>query len=308
MSKDLREDIFEQIKKSGYIMEQEVAELLQSLGYDIYTNYPYEDLDTQKSREIDVIASKRVDVNLEHKMSIQISLICECKNNSGALAFIGKQKQQKDTEFVFNDYQLPGMSCALQNEDGTWVHNGKDMLQHLKLYDKHYYAKQPYKSSTFAAFSGNDKKVVLDADRSESVFQKHVLTPIKALVDLKNKNLPLDTEYQKVARFYFPIVILNGDIFYLDYKAKSKDDLTQVQDLSMIHNLVINSQNKCFKIDFVQKKHLQSFIEDKIEPYARYISRVIMKYPFCFVNPQVERHDFYDLEMYAKVRSPLYPK
>ncbi|HZQ90365.1 MAG TPA: hypothetical protein VFA60_01075 [Terriglobales bacterium] len=50
------EDIVAAIKASGYLIEQEVATILEKLGFHVQTNRAYQDVEESKSREIDVWA------------------------------------------------------------------------------------------------------------------------------------------------------------------------------------------------------------------------------------------------------------
>lgn len=50
------DEILAALKKSGYLMEQEVATQLETLGFHVNTNWAFEDNDEKKSREIDVRA------------------------------------------------------------------------------------------------------------------------------------------------------------------------------------------------------------------------------------------------------------
>ena len=70
------EAIVAALKKSGYLMEQEVATQLENLGFNVWTNWAFEDSDEGKSREMDIRAIKRVAHN-EEKTSLSV-----CRNSS----------------------------------------------------------------------------------------------------------------------------------------------------------------------------------------------------------------------------------
>jgi hypothetical protein len=73
------DEILQAIYKSGYLMEHEIADMLERHSYHVVTNSAFKDIETEKSREIDVLGIKRILHDDEHKIDIFINLICECK-------------------------------------------------------------------------------------------------------------------------------------------------------------------------------------------------------------------------------------
>src|SRR4051812_4464350 len=101
-----REDIIAALKQSGYLMEQEVATKLESLGFHVQTNRAFQDSEEGKSREIDVSAVKRIAHNEDRKLSAFIEIIAECKNGDNPIVLIERPKNKADDrhkplEFVF---------------------------------------------------------------------------------------------------------------------------------------------------------------------------------------------------------------
>ncbi len=90
------EEIMSAIEDSGYLMEQKAATQVEQLGYYVRTNVAFEDSEEGKSREIDVLAVKRVARNEDAKLSAFVELIVECKNNSNPFVFIARPKNEVD--------------------------------------------------------------------------------------------------------------------------------------------------------------------------------------------------------------------
>jgi hypothetical protein len=51
-------DILRVLKSSGYPLEQEIASILEKMGWKFTLNYAFTDVETNKSREIDVLADR----------------------------------------------------------------------------------------------------------------------------------------------------------------------------------------------------------------------------------------------------------
>ena len=89
-------DILNALKFSGYLMEQEIASKLETLGFHVFTNWAFKDQDEGKSRELDVRAIKRVAHNEEGGLSAFIELLVECKNSVNPLVFIVRRQRPWD--------------------------------------------------------------------------------------------------------------------------------------------------------------------------------------------------------------------
>lgn len=90
------DEIMAAIHESGYLMEQEVATQLERCGLHVRTNVAFEDPDEAKSREIDVVAVKRVAFNEQAKLAAYVELLVECKNSANPFVFIARPKNGAD--------------------------------------------------------------------------------------------------------------------------------------------------------------------------------------------------------------------
>ena len=88
------DEILKAVENSGYLMEQEVATILEELNFNVKTNSPFEDEEEGKSREIDILAPKELYKDDENKLTIYCVLICECKNNKNPFVFIKRKKKK----------------------------------------------------------------------------------------------------------------------------------------------------------------------------------------------------------------------
>jgi len=70
------------LDKQGYPFEMRVAKAFEKSGFYIEVSKYYKDLDENKHREIDVVATNSVMVNENHRVMLNIIFTCECKNSS----------------------------------------------------------------------------------------------------------------------------------------------------------------------------------------------------------------------------------
>src|SRR3954449_9449103 len=77
-----REEILAAIRASGYLLEQEVAQRLEGIGFHSTTNRAWEDPDVGQSRELDIWARRLIPITGYPEAAVQLELLCECKNNS----------------------------------------------------------------------------------------------------------------------------------------------------------------------------------------------------------------------------------
>ena len=84
-------EILSAVEGSGYLMEQDVATELESLSFYVHTGWAFKDCDEGKSRELDVHAFRRV-AGSTGKLTVDVVLLCECKNNRNPFVFISRRK------------------------------------------------------------------------------------------------------------------------------------------------------------------------------------------------------------------------
>ena len=84
-------EIVSALQASGYLVEQEVAAVFESLGFSVRTSSAYEDQESGQSvsREIDVLATnEQCCWNEQDALQVMAEFICECKNNRDPLVFL----------------------------------------------------------------------------------------------------------------------------------------------------------------------------------------------------------------------------
>jgi hypothetical protein len=97
------DEMTEALGRSGYLIESRLETVLKDAGYQVESNSAYHDSETNKSREVDLIAFRSLDPQLrgDRYDSFTGLITIECVNNPQPLAFITKEPRDRlyDDEF-----------------------------------------------------------------------------------------------------------------------------------------------------------------------------------------------------------------
>lgn len=77
--------------RSGYLIEYRTEALLRKRGWFVEANSPYQDTETQKSRELDIYALFYRRMGTDTKDRLFSSVLIECVNNPQPIAFFTKK-------------------------------------------------------------------------------------------------------------------------------------------------------------------------------------------------------------------------
>jgi hypothetical protein len=278
-----KEQIIKAVNDSGYLMEQEVALTLESLGFQfVQSNYAFKDSDTNESREVDVYATKYYFDCIHHGFLINVSLICECKNYSAPLVFFGRQKNLGDIfstceQFVFTE-RGKGFTNNIHTSFISWI-----------IFNKFHYYQQNYKATQFALMTTKNGRGwrLGHEDLYDGIFFpliKSLLYVRKAEIDnFSNfkKMTGLPDNLLKTISIYIPVVIVNGSMYYVDAQSNPIDPL-KMSHITFIRGVKDKTINGVYLIDFVTKDHLIDFIQNKVEPLILSLKDMIDKNPAEF--------------------------
>jgi len=74
-------EIISAVEDSGYLLEQQVANVFESLGYHVEPNFSFPDPEQELSREIDVRAFRREFYDAQRNEAVWVEFLVECKNS-----------------------------------------------------------------------------------------------------------------------------------------------------------------------------------------------------------------------------------
>lgn len=294
MSGPTNQEIMDAIKASGYLMEQNVATVLEKLGFTVQTNVPFQDPDEQKSREVDVLSTKEIYANDEYRIQVGVELICECKNSASPFVFIGRAKNSYDylhipSEYIFptNDYTLERINEAGNLESRVPV----SAFEYFELSKRHYYFQHGQKAVQFCKLLRQDtskKQTNRTGNKWQAghfeIYNSIVYPIIKATGYRQAQLFELlrhPTNSWKFIALYFPIVVVNNSLFYVDGMEENPNPQS-VSHVTLIRDLTDQHISGRFLVDFVTLSGLEQFVRSSITPFYSYITDLVASKPKLF--------------------------
>jgi len=262
-----KKDILHAVEKSGYLMEQEIATLLESLGFYVQTNWPFKDVEEGKSREIDIHAFKRV-AGSTGSLTIDAVLLCECKNNTNPFVFISRKKSAVDRAYAPMEYCFPRLAYNQKFEkDGTTYYREIPAFRYLGLDKGHYYFQQPEKAVQFCKIVRHGSYwVAQHGGLYDSVFYP-LAKAVQALREYHR-------QYTTSISLFFPMVVLNGEMYLIDSTTASPA-LTESSHVTFVRELQSEKVEGHFMIEFVRKSAIKDFLQLKVTPFLEQVARVV---------------------------------
>lgn len=252
-------DIITALRKSGYLMEQEVATQLEALDLHVWTNWAFEDIDEGKSREIDVRAIRRVAHNPENKIAAFVEIICECKNNSNPLVFIGRPKSSVDGLYAPEELVLPAKD--------------EDAFFHLDFDEIHYGFKSRMKAVQFCRIDRKGK----NWNANHGGLYDSIFYPIAKAVNARKQDI-LNRDRRATEGYFWlfvPIVVTSGDIFFVDSTAD--DPVLEAKNYVNFKRDIQSEKLKgTFAVDFIRQSELERFFDECVQPLIDKMSYLTM--------------------------------
>lgn len=266
-----KDELLDAIQSSGYLMEQEVATVLESLGFLVQPNWAFEDIDQGKSREIDAHAFRQV-LYKPGSLSVSVILLCECKNNTAPFVFIGRNKGVIDRFYEPMEYSFPKQSHTVTTQEaGLTTERRVPAFRHLGFDKHHYYFQQETKAVQFCKIVRRGKSwVAQHGGLYDSVFYPLA----KALVSLRNEY----SQYAATVGLFFPMVVLNGDMYYIDSMAKDAE-LVETSHVTFVRELRAEKTKGHFMVDFVRTNTIGDFFLSKVTPFIEHVAEVARDTP-----------------------------
>lgn len=260
------DEIMSAIRDSGYLMEQEVATQLEQRSLHVRTNVAFEDPDEGKSREIDVVAIKRVAHDDKSKLAAFVELLVECKNSANPFVFIARPKNEGDKhkrpeEFLFPyRYEMKkdlGGGRGLSREPPAFSHLGFDQVYsiHQTAWKAVQFCRIDRKGSGWHANHGG----LYDA-----IFYPMAKAIVARKKEVPRGSRPDDWHY---FWFFFPLVVTSGELFLIDATAENPTP-EPVEHVTFQRELKSGKLSGLFTLTFVQQQSLEAFLASVVDPVA----------------------------------------
>lgn len=254
MEKTLEEKILEDLLKTGYINELEVARKLSQYNWKPNLNGTYLDKDLNINREIDVTASKRGGVKYD-KVNIRVELIIECKKTSNPWVIVSNNDERS-----IHFHLAPGWTIIHGGE--KYINNGG--IFPPRLIDEHFM--RCNSSRIGSAFHDAFK----EPKEISKIFQA-IMNASKAAISRSSiyGASPEWKDYKKEAptnlTFFHPIVVVDGPLFEAYLNLSNKLEVKQIDWIPTTYRYSSPNYSKdsdiLFHCDIVTFNYFERYIE-----------------------------------------------
>lgn len=256
MNKYSKDDLVAAIKRSGYLLESEIANILVGADFFVESNQIIEDPITGKSREIDLIAEYFDNDNSgrsEHKACAKIKFIFEIKNNIYPLVLM--------TKLAFS----PNIEIWESTKEILTEIEGINSSSTNTFYEILLGKNEPIFTQYCSFDIKKGKKIdELLASHPEQVYiglSKITQYCEECVESWENR----DTSYPYYRRFlYMPVLLINEDLYELEIGEDNEPTLNEVEESRLVFNYFYKNDPKLATIWVVTKKGFKSFIEKMV--------------------------------------------
>jgi hypothetical protein len=191
---DIIQEIIADIGKTGFVLELRVGQSLRTRGYHVGTNLYFVDRDEEKGREVDIRALKNLFFETDNvKRAVRHCLLIECKK-SVKRPWIFFTSPTGSYDQTLREVPSSGASDGWIGATGATVREGHPWFR-IRERGRSFYE----------AFSN-------EAEASPSI-HKAVLGCVKALIETHEKDFAAGYSHMSNAIFYYPMVVLEGELF-----------------------------------------------------------------------------------------------
>ena len=262
--------IEEVVKQSGYVMEQRIANTLESLKWKVSQSYNFKDPDEQKSRELDIIASNKKqlrDFDITFPNNIRpianTELLIECKGEESPLIVFPKISKfiEPVDELIFAGDNW------ISNIDKSFLHYKNTNAigcQACGIYEKKDNAKEDKdKPDNPGNYYANN-----------STFYDAIETLIKALLSYRGKFYIHSTDEKSFnVAIIHPVLVWRSGLYKYDYK---KNIIEDTDFIPIYHSHRSETTKGDFIIYAVQEKSLNNFVAEMEKELTGFVDSLEM--------------------------------
>jgi hypothetical protein len=245
------------IRRSGYLIEQRVSQLIHDHGYHVEANPSFVDPVTGKSREYDTSAVITFDL-LDRKEEIDFlwfHILCECENNEQPIVFFKNTLHEPD--LMHQGVICSGLPLRFPVRRGEVT-----LSQFLQFEEFHHAWKWPLATQycSFHRKNLNAPWVALHEEAHHGTIAG-LLAALECEVDehyrlLRTEGLPRTTTSISV---YYPTVVVGGEL-HLAWEARRGLRLLPVKYVQFKKESSMGGRRRTHLIDIIQEAFLPHYL------------------------------------------------
>ena len=222
------------ILKNGYPFEMKVANLFQKKGFKITQSILYNDIETNKYREIDIISYYGKVIN---GVSFNFSFVIECKKSTDKPWLVFKNDKLINSKL---DRFRP---FATRSAEILFNKTNVDENQQF--------------NNMFPDINNAGYNVVIAYRDGKDVAYNSSLSLLKACSYIKDK---FNDSLLKQCNFYIPLIVIEGELYDARLNVEEEIDFELVDSSTFMNTKIFNEEDST-TITIASSKNLNYFID-----------------------------------------------
>ncbi len=222
------------ILKNGYPFEMKVANLFQKKGFKITQSILYNDIETNKYREIDIISYYGKVIN---GVSFNFSFVIECK------------KSTDKPWLVFKNNKL--INSKLDRFKPFATRNAEILFNKTNVDENQQF------NNMFPDINNAGYNVVIAYRDGKDVAYNSSLSLLKACNYIKDK---INDSLLKQCNFYIPLIVIEGELYDARLNVEEEIDFELVDSSAFMNTKIFNEEDST-TITIASSKKLNYFID-----------------------------------------------
>jgi hypothetical protein len=273
------EQIVDALRAAGWLLEQETDSALRQRGYATAVGSAFPDPDDpSKSREIDVMAYKRLHVDADLRVSVGIRCLVECKQSSQPYVLIGKpiDDEERLRPRLSEVYRFDTVVVRREKIGANATRQYSDNARtYLGLAD---IPEAPWNHNFLAnQMTRLERKNKWIAD-NRGIFDSLVYPLAKATHHYRRQMNKTYTEHRPSRdwasiQFLYPLVVTSAPLYKVDvtvmpYQPASADWVPMVREIRS------GTLDGRYITDVVQADAFGSYLDNHVGPFADEVQRI----------------------------------
>ena len=246
-------EMVDAIQRSGYPLEQRVAQAIREHGFLAHTNAAYTDPETGKSREYDISGIRVSMLGRNGMDAIFTLLICECENNQQPVVFF-----TSESLLGFMNVKCSGL--PLKVSSAGWV---VPLWEFLGVKRFHHYSRGSVATQYCTFHRKNDSApwTASHSDAHHQTFMGLVNAVEHGIEDHCNNWVSPGRSKEPInLQLYYPVLVLQGEI----YEARtdvSPISVNKVEQIQYRKELWDGRGSNTYQIDVITESYVPRYLD-----------------------------------------------
>lgn len=256
-----RKEIRDAISRSGYLIEQRVAQSLANNDYFVELNLTFPDPYSERTREIDIKADSTRKSPLSKygfATGVHWSIVCECENNSYPVVFFPYETEAPGSRYAL--IKCFGVPMKIQRNK-EYV----DLRSYLPFEKFHHYCHVELATQYCTFLKPKQSRgdwIAFHDEQQHDTFNSLIYAIENEIKDFyENWELPEhDIEEPLYLEFRYPLVVLGGDLLEA-HLGRRQLSIKKAKHVKYLKTIYLKGREETYLIDVITEDYLKEYIE-----------------------------------------------